>query len=151
MDTTAASMDALEISAFLETQSAGVLAMGTTEGVYAVPVSYATLDGGQDLFFRLGYGPESQKRRFIEEADTATFVVFGETESGWKSVIAEGRIDPVAESNLETAVIQAVERLHIPFFQVHRHPADELEFSIVRIDVDRLSGVAEPRRVRTVD
>lgn len=139
-------MDALDIADFLEQQATGVLAIASGGHVYAIPVSFAYHDEGPDLYFRFGYGRESQKRTFVEGADEATFVVYDRTDEGWKSVLAEGRLEPVSESRLDTSLVEAVNRLQIPYFEVHRQPAAELEFEIVRLDVSKLSGVAESRR-----
>lgn len=140
---TATAMDALAISEFLETQGTGVLAIGRGGQVYAIPVSFAYHEDGPALYFRFGYGPESQKRTFVEDADSASFVVYDRTGEGWKSVLAEGELEPVSESRLDTSLIEAVNGLHIPYFEVHRRPAAELAFEIVRLDVDKLSGVVE--------
>lgn len=150
-DGTATAMDALEIATFLAGQVTGVLAMAAGERVYAVPVSFAYADDGPALYFRLGYGPESQKRSFVEASDEATFVVHDRSDGRWTSVIAEGRLESLSESALDSSVVQSVEQLSIPFFQVHQRPAAELEFAIVRLDIDKLSGVAEPRRARQGD
>ena len=150
MSSTATSMDSIAIDEFLRGQPVGVLAMASDDGVYAIPVSFAYDEDGPDLYFRLGYGPDSQKRAFVEGADHATFVVFDHTDAGWKSVVAEGRLEALSESTLDTSVLQSIERLRIPFYAVHRRPAAELEFSIVRLDVSHLSGVAEPTRTTQV-
>lgn len=145
-DGRAKAMDALEIATFLADQQSGVLALASEDRVYAVPVSFAYADDGPALYFRLGYGPDSQKRSFVEASDEATFVVYDHTAEGWKSVIAEGRLESLSESALDSSVVEAVERLQIPFFQVHQRPASELELAIVRLDVGKLSGVVESRR-----
>lgn len=142
---TATPMDALDIGEFLRGQGTGVLALAKGGSVYALPVSFAYHDDEPAIYFRFGYGPDSQKRTYVEDADEASFVVYDHTDDGWKSVLAEGQLEPVSESQLDTTVDEAVNRLHIPYFEVHRRPTSELEFSIVRLDIDKLSGVAEAR------
>lgn len=141
---TASAMDAIDIGEFLERRGTGVLAIGKAGSVYAIPVSFAYHGDRPALYFRFGYGPDSQKRAFVEGADEATFVVYDRTDGGWKSVIAEGQLEPVSKSNLDTSEVEAVNRLHIPYFDVHRQPAADLEFEIVRLAIGKLSGVAEP-------
>ena len=147
-EATATAMDAIEIGEFLEAQLTGVLALAMEGRVYAFPVSFAYRDDGPSLYFRLGYGPESQKRTYVEGAEEASFVVYDRTPEGWKSVLAEGHLEPVSATALDGSVEQAVRQLTIPCFQVHRPPATELEFHVVRLDVDKLSGVAEARHRR---
>lgn len=143
---TATAMDALAIGEFLEAQGTGVLAVAAGGRVYAFPVSFAYDEEGPAVYFRLGYGPDSQKRRFVEGADEASFVVYDRTDEGWKSVLAEGELEPVSESRLDTTLAEAVNGLHIPYFAVHRRPSAELEFEIVRLAVDKLSGIVEAGR-----
>lgn len=145
---TATAMDALEISEFLSGQGTGVLALAKGGSVYAFPVSFAYHEDGPDLYFRLGYGPGSQKRAYVEGADEASFVAYDRTAEGWKSVLAEGQLEPVSGSQLDTSLEEAVKGLHIPYFQVHREPSADLEFSIVRLDADKLSGIVEAQHSR---
>ncbi|MDZ7702682.1 MAG: pyridoxamine 5'-phosphate oxidase family protein [Halobacteriales archaeon] len=145
---TATAMDALEISEFLSGQGTGVLALAKDASVYAFPVSFAYHEDGPKLYFRLGYGPDSQKRAYVEGADEATFVAYDHTEAGWKSVLAEGTLEAVSGSKLDTSVEEAVKGLQIPYFQVHREPSADLEFAIVRLDVDKLSGIVEAQHSR---
>lgn len=142
---TATAMDAIAIGEFLSTRQTGVLAMADAGSVYAIPVSFAYDEVGPAIYFRFASGPDSQKRRYVDGADAASFVVYDRTDEGWKSVVAEGHLESVAESNLDTAVEAAVKALQIPFFEVHRRPASELEFTIMRLDVAKLSGVVEAR------
>ena len=142
----ATAMDALEIAEFLGGQGTGVLALRKGGQVYAFPVSFAYHEDGQALYFRFGYATGSQKRGYVEAADTASFVAYDRTPEGWKSVLAEGRLETVSASALDTTVEEAVNHLHIPFFQVHREPSADLEFQIVRLDAEKLSGIAEAAR-----
>lgn len=136
-------MDALEITEFLEAQHTGVLAMGRDNIGYAIPISYTYDDDGPYIYFRLAYAGRSQKRKFIEAADSVAFVVYADTEVGWKSVVAEGPIEERSETDFEAHRIEADRELDVPYFTVHDRPADELEFVIARIDVSDLTGVVE--------
>ncbi len=142
----ATAMDALEIAEFLAGQGTGVLSLAKAGQVYAFPVSFAYHEDGQDLYFRLGYASGSQKRAYVEHAEAASFVAYDHTPEGWKSVLAEGRLESVGRSGLDTSVEEAVNRLQIPYFQVHRHPRADLTFEIVRLDAEKLSGLAEAAR-----
>lgn len=142
---TAATMDALDIAAFLASREAGVLAMTRDGRVYAVPVSFTYDEQRSFLYFRLGFGPDSQKRSYVESVDAASFVVYDRTDEGWKSVVAEGHLEALSASTLDSTVVEAVERLSIPQPGLHRRADDELEHAIVRLDVEKLSGVVERR------
>lgn len=139
----ATSMDALAIAEFLESQRTGVLSLAMGNDGYAVPVSFAYDDAGPFVYFRLGYAPESRKRAFVEAADRVSFVVYDDTDVGWKSVVAEGRLETLSENSLGSSIVEAVNVLDIPYFSVHRRDPSDLEFSIVRLHVDSLSGIVE--------
>ncbi len=136
-------MDGLEIAEFLGSRWTGVLALAREDLGYGIPVSYAYDEAGGDVFFRFGYGSESQKRTFVEASERASFVVYDETDDGWKSVVARGPLEPLAEDTAASTVVEAVRNLDIPYVTVHDHPEDELDFEIVRLDVREIDGVVE--------
>jgi hypothetical protein len=136
-------MDTPDIADFLAAQQAGVLSMADDDAGYGIPVSFTFDDEDHEIFFRMGYGPKSQKRRFVESSNTVSFVVVDETDEGWKSVIARGRLEVLSDSNIDSAIVEAVRHLDIPYFQVHNQPASDMTFTIVRLDVTELSGIVE--------
>lgn len=140
---TATQMDGLEIADFLASQETGVLSLASDDDAYAIPVSYAISGNESNLFVRLGYGPGSEKRRFVEATEEAVLVVYDETDEGWRSVVARGPLEPLGETELDDAVETAVRGLDIPFFRVHDRPTDDLEFSLVRLRTTSLTGVVE--------
>jgi len=136
-------MDAIEIANFLDGQHTGVLSMADGDDAYSVPVSF-DYDGDEAaVYFRFGYGPDSQKRRYLDTVDTASFVVYDRTESGWQSVVIEGSLARVAESSLDSSVREAMDGLDIPYFRVHHRPAGEMDFNIVRLDATKMTGIGE--------
>lgn len=143
MSAPATAMDALDIRDFLAARETVVLAIARAGSVYAIPVSFAFTDDGPAVYLRRGYGPDSQKRTFVEAGDEASFVVYDATDAGWQSVVAEGHLEPVSESQLDNTIEEAINGLDIPFFAIHRHPRGELEFTVVRLAVDKLSGIVE--------
>lgn len=135
-------LDAPEIADFLSANQTGVLALARDGDAYAVPVSYAFDADGPALYFRLGYAADSQKRAYLAATDQVSFVVYGETDAGWTSVVAIGPVEEVAGDSTDSTVAEAVHDLDIPFFAVHGDAAD-LEFHLVRLDVETLSGIVE--------
>jgi nitroimidazol reductase NimA-like FMN-containing flavoprotein (pyridoxamine 5'-phosphate oxidase superfamily) len=138
-------MDATEIADFLDSQQTGVLALASEGDAYAVPVSYAYDIDEQAVYFRLGFAPGSQKQRFIDTTEHVSFVVYGEADGRWNSVLVSGRLEPMAETNLDSTILEAVKRLDIPYFKVFDRPAEEVDFTIVRLNVDGLNGIVEGR------
>lgn len=134
-------MDAIEIGDFLRERTTGVLGLGKDDEGYAIPLSFVYRDEGPSLYFRLGYGPDSQKRAFVDAADTVSFVVYDETGGGWKSVVARGELEELSTSTADSSVVQAVRGLDIPYFRVFDRETGDVEFSIVRLHVTGIDGL----------
>jgi len=136
-------MDAIEIAEFLESQHTGVLSLADGDDAYSIPISFDYDADESAVYFRFGYGADSQKRQYLDTVDTASFVVYDRTDEGWKSVVMEGGLEPVSESSLGSSVVEAVDSLDIPYFRVHHRPAGEMDFNIVRLDATKLTGIVE--------
>lgn len=139
----AESMDALEIVEFLQTQDTGVLALANDDDAYAIPVSFAFDEDEEALYFRMGFAPGSQKERYLDHTDHVTFVVYDDTDDGWKSVLVEGRATLLSRDDIDAALVEAAENLDIPYYQVHERPATDVDFTIVRLKPTRMSGIVE--------
>lgn len=136
-------MDGIEIEEFLESRRTGVLSLGRDNDGYGVPLSFYFDPSDAKIYFHLGYAPGSQKEKFIDSAEDVTFVVYDQTDEGWKSVLAEGRLEVLAEGAIDSDIEQATRHLDIPYFEVHDRPISALEYDIVRLDVSKLNGIAE--------
>jgi len=142
-DSTATEMEAVEIVEFLDSQRTGVLSLAKDSDGYAIPVSFVYDDEGPYVYLRLGYAPGSQKRKYLDASEHVSFVVYDDTDEGWKSVVIQGRTEALTASTLDSSVTEAVHELDIPFMQVHKRPTDEIEFSIVRISITNMNGIVE--------
>jgi nitroimidazol reductase NimA-like FMN-containing flavoprotein (pyridoxamine 5'-phosphate oxidase superfamily) len=134
-------MDATDIADFLATQHTGVLSLAEGNDSYAIPVSFAHKADEGAVYFRLGYGADSNKRRFVGAVDTASFVVHDQTDEGWKSVVVHGELEQLSENSLDSTVVQSVRDLDIPYFNVFDDASGNLEFVIVRLDAASLTGI----------
>jgi len=150
--TAATKLERDEIDSFLHQQPAGTLSLAKDGDTYAVPVAFTVVDGSRDIYFRLGYGPGSRKREYVDATDRATFVVAARTDSGWKSVVARGplehlssadNVDSTQPSGPESPPVSHadIER-QIPFYSVFDSPS-EMTFALVRLRTDELTGVVE--------
>jgi nitroimidazol reductase NimA-like FMN-containing flavoprotein (pyridoxamine 5'-phosphate oxidase superfamily) len=138
-------MDGPEIGSFLETQDTGVLSLARDDDGYGIPVAFSFDDDESDFYFRLGYGPDSQKRTFVQTAETVTFTVYDYTPEGWKSVVAEGGLETLTQTSLESSIEESVRGLEIPYFQVHAESSADLEHNVVRLNTMKLTGIAQGR------
>lgn len=133
-------MDGAEITDFLDRHSIGTLALARENDAYAIPVSFAFDGESRDVYVRLGFTPESQKREFVGTDGLVTLVAFDETDGRWQSVVARGRLEEVTESSLDSTIEEAVHGLDIPYVTIFDRPASNLEFRLYRLDVDKLHG-----------
>jgi nitroimidazol reductase NimA-like FMN-containing flavoprotein (pyridoxamine 5'-phosphate oxidase superfamily) len=141
MDNTVTEMDATEIKAFLEKQHSGMLALANDSDAYAIPVSFGTVESDQDIYFRLGFGPGSQKRSYLDATDHAAFVAYDRIDEGWASIVAIGRPEVFEKDGADSAIVQMVDRLDIPFFRVFDRPVEDIDFRLVRLDVQSVRGI----------
>lgn len=149
---TATKLTENDIESFLRQQTAGTLTLAKGDDAYAIPVAFTTVDDSNDIYFRLGYGPGSRKREYIDATDRATFVVSAETDAGWRSVIARGPIehlssvdgiDSTPRPGPESPQVSYADiELEIPFYSVFESPS-EMTFALVRLRTSELTGVAE--------
>lgn len=140
---TAARMDAGEIAAFLNARQTGVLALADGDDAYNIPVSYTYRGDDDRVYFRFGYAPGSTKREYVDATDHASFCVYDRTDDGWTSVVASGRLAELTADDLETSIVESVEQLRIPYYQVFDRPAEDLTFSIVALEIDSIHGLVE--------
>ncbi|MFC4407464.1 pyridoxamine 5'-phosphate oxidase family protein [Haloarchaeobius iranensis] len=148
---TATQMDALEIDEFLESQQTGVLALANDGDAYAVPLSFAYDDDDRSVYLRLGFAPGSQKQRYLERTDHVSFVVYDDTDEGWKSVLVEGKVTMLSHDSLDAAIVEVMEGLDIPYFQVHSRPATDIQFNVACIEPTQVNGIIEGYSHRTDD
>jgi hypothetical protein len=133
-------MDRREVDAFLGEEGTGVLALARDDESYAIPVSYG-YDGDEETFYlRLAFHPDSQKREFLGPSRTVSLVVSAETDEGWRSVVARGRLRETGEAALDSSLVEAIRRIDIPFFTVFDRPARELDFELFQLVPDELTG-----------
>jgi len=93
-----ARMDDSDIAAFLSNQRVGVLGLPTENGPYMIPLSFG-YDGDRLLYFTFIGGSASRKQRLTEAAADATVLVYKvESMFHWESVLLQGGIEAVPES-----------------------------------------------------
>lgn len=143
-----------EIDKFLDEQRTGVLSMASDDRGYGVPMSYTYEAASAEVYLRLGYGPDSTKRAFLEDSEEVTFVVYDETIEGWVSVLVRGPLEELSDvtelrgrhprGGSDSSVEQVVTNLDIPFFQVFEGDVD-VNFVVGRLDARDITGVVESR------
>jgi len=91
-------MDDSNIAAFLSNQRVGVLGLPTEDGPYMIPLSFG-YDGDRLLYFTFIGGSASRKQQLTEAAEDAAVLVYKvESMFHWESVLLQGGIEAVPES-----------------------------------------------------
>lgn len=136
-------MTADEIDSVLNNGGVGVISLADQDEPYSVPLSYGYDSDTRDLYVRFGFAPESDKRRFVDDGATASFVVTDDDTRGWRSVIARGSLRSVSEPAIDSSAAQSIRRMNIPFVTIYDRPATELEFELYRLAPETLTGRKE--------
>lgn len=133
--------------AFLDRGGTGVISFlqESDEPPYALPVSYGYEPTEAQFYFRLAFGPDTGKEGRVDDGTPVTFVVYDETDDGWKSVVASGELEEVDEESLDPSVGEAMRQIEIPLVDVFERDPREMTFRFFRLDPDELTGRKEAR------
>ena len=128
---------------FLKTGGTGVLsfATGPDEPPVSIPVSYGYFADADSIYFRLSMPDDSRKESLVD--NPVSFVVHRETEAGWRSVVATGRLESVADAPYESAALQGLWAVDIPTVDVFERPPSEIPYRTYRLIPDTVSGRKE--------
>jgi len=138
-------MDTNERDDFLGDGGTGVISFATTtdEAPHSIPVSYGYDALESTFYFRLAVGPDSDKGEVAGRA--VSFVIYGQGEDGWRSVVATGSLEETTEESIATETLAGLDRVHIPLVDVFATPPREVPFEFYRLVPDELSGRKEAR------
>ncbi|MFC4541384.1 pyridoxamine 5'-phosphate oxidase family protein [Halosolutus amylolyticus] len=133
-----------ERNEFLGIGGTGVLSFATTvdEPPSSLPVSYGYFPEAGHFYFRLSFPPGSNKDEFVE--NPVSFVVYGETDDGWRSVVTTGSLEELAELPEESGAVQGMWAVSIPTVEIFDRPRSEVEFHDFRLVPDSINGRKEP-------
>lgn len=140
-DSRSVRLDEEELDAFLGSGGTGVLSFDTPddEPPYSLPVSYGYDADSGHFYFRLSFGPDSEKPD-LDETRAVSLVVHEHTDEGWRSAIAVGALERVAEVDVSTGILEEMRRVRIPMVDAFDTDPRTLEFEFVRLDPDQLTG-----------
>ena len=132
-------MDDEEIRSFLVAKSVGVLGLPGEGGPVLRPMSYGY--DGSALYLRFVLGTDSEKRP-QSAASAASFLVYSaETAFNWRSVVVEGTLSVVPESE-QDRVAQSVDIAWRP--DLLERAAAEIETDLYVLDITDRAGVKHP-------
>ncbi|WP_135304638.1 pyridoxamine 5'-phosphate oxidase family protein [Haloarcula amylovorans] len=139
-------MDEADVDAFLDNGGTGVLSLSTDadEAPHTVPVSYGYDAETRTFYFRLSVGAKRSKPDLADHP--VSFVVHREEDDRWRSVVANGRLEGVEESGIETETLDGLDRVEIPLVDIFDEPTRVVPFEFYRLVPDNLTGRAESPR-----
>jgi hypothetical protein len=135
-----------ERNEFLGHGGTGTMSVDTPgdEPPYSRPVSYGYDPETGSFYFRFAVGPDvAGKADVVDDDVVISFVTYDETDTGWQSVVATGRLEEITRSALDPAVADAMERVAIPFVDVYDSHPLTLEFRFFRLSPDEVTGKRE--------
>lgn len=145
-DVRSVQMSTEEQNEFLGSGGTGVISFdsGNDGPPYTRPISYGYDADTRKFYFRLAVGPEDAgKKDLIDEDREISFVAYDETDRGWRSVIATGRLEEITKSALDPEIVEAMQRVTIPFVDVYDSHPLTLEFRFFQLTPDEITGQQE--------
>jgi hypothetical protein len=132
-----------ERDAFLGAGGTGVVALSTdaADPPYAVPVSYGYDAETEQFFFRLAFTPEGDRGQLLADEHQVSFVTYDDGD-GWQSVVATGTLEAITD-DADTAVLDALDRVHIPHVSIFERDERRLSFRFYRLRPDSVTGRRE--------
>jgi len=135
-------MTEAELADFLDAAGTGVLSLAADDTPYSIPVSYGFESDDRRFYLRLGFGPDSEKTRFVDDAEdpTARLVVYDRVDDEWHSAVAEGPLTEVDDDEIDLSVVRTLRRAALPVRAAFDVPGDEVEFRMYALDPTTLTG-----------
>ncbi|WP_121820138.1 pyridoxamine 5'-phosphate oxidase family protein [Halostella salina] len=121
----------------------GVVSFGAggDEPPFSLPVSYGYNADAGEFYFRLSSPSNGGKGAVVDRP--VTVVVHRDTDHGWRSVVATGRLEPLADEPYDSTATQGLWGVHIPVVDIFDRPREEVPFEDYRLDPDEVSGRKE--------
>lgn len=132
-----------EIDDFLGRGGTGVVAFATEadEPPVAIPVSYGYNADIEAFYFQLSVPRDNRKDELVPRQ--VSFVVHDETDDGWRSVVATGRLEEISDSPYESTAIQGMWAIEIPIVEIFDRPRAEVTFRYFLLEPETLTGRTE--------
>ncbi|WP_254763578.1 pyridoxamine 5'-phosphate oxidase family protein [Natrinema marinum] len=132
-----------EMAEFLGRGGTGVISFATDpdEPPVSIPVSYGYNADERVFYYQLSFPRDSRKGALVDRP--ASFVTYGETDSGWQSVVATGTLENVEEMPYESSTVQGMWAIQIPRVDIFERPREEVTFRFFCLDPETLTGRKE--------
>lgn len=137
-------LTAADITAVLNNNWLGTLALVDGDRPYAIPMSFGYDDASSQLVMNWGQGEEGRKIEIIETNPNASLTIF-EHDTGppsiYRSVVLSGQIRKIPDDRVEAAMrILANNAEIVDDFDTWGVPLEEVEFVWTELDIEHASG-----------
>jgi hypothetical protein len=142
-ESTPVELDADDRDSFLGNGGTGVISLSNEADAppHSIPVSYGYDAGGSTFYFRLAVGPDTEKGDLQDRP--VSFVVAEETDDGWRSVVATGRLEATESEGIATETLEGLDHVHIPLVDIFGKPTRATDFEFYRLVPEQLTGRKE--------
>ncbi|WP_231185239.1 pyridoxamine 5'-phosphate oxidase family protein [Haladaptatus sp. DYF46] len=132
-----------ELNDFLGIGGTGVVSFSTPDSdpPFTLPISYGYYAETGDFYFRFSFPPNSEKEALLD--DPISFVTYEKTDGGYRSVVASGYLEEVADLPYDSAVAQRMWEVDIPLVDIFERPPEDVTFRHFHLDPDDLTGRKE--------
>jgi uncharacterized protein len=134
-----------EMSEFLGRGGTGVVSFSTGEddSPVSLPASYGYNADERAFYYRLSVSDDSRKTEFVDAP--VSFVTHRETDDGWRSIVATGRLEEIEDVPFEPGAIHGMWAVRIPIVDIFERPPKETTFRFFRLDPETMTGRKEVR------
>ncbi|ELY60834.1 pyridoxamine 5'-phosphate oxidase family protein [Natronococcus jeotgali] len=138
-------LSADEMNEFLGRGGIGVLSFGrgADEAPFSIPVSYGYNPDEAAFYYRLSMTEESEKADLVDRS--VSFVAHRETDEGWRSVVADGRLAEIEDSPFEPGDLHGMWAIEIPIVDIFERPLRDVSFRFFRLEPEAMTGRKEVR------
>jgi uncharacterized protein len=132
-----------DLDEFLGRGGTGVLSFAapTNESPVSIPVSYGYNATENAFYYRLSAVGDGRKADLVERE--LSFVTYRETDDGWRSVVATGRLRALTDEPEETQVLESLRAIEIPIVDIFDRPQRETAFQYFRLEPETMTGRKE--------
>lgn len=126
---------------FLQDVGVGTIAFGSSEGAYALPMSFGYDDANDNCIFQFAFGDGSEKRSYVEAGGSATLSVHERVSvDDWRSVVVRGPLAEVPDDERSRASAVFAAQAKMASTEVFREPMQEIDFEWYAMNVENLTG-----------
>jgi uncharacterized protein len=136
-------MDDDELHRFLGRGGTGVLSFAARkdDSPTSIPVSYGYDADANAFYYRLSAVDDGRKAALVDRE--LSFVTYRETDDGWRSVIATGRLRALEDEPENTQVLESMRGIEIPIVDIFDRPQRETAFQYFRLEPQTITGRKE--------